>query len=131
MDLGLQNRRLRLGYQGRSGVKTGAGVAQALDPDRDNESDRFNAVLSYHLSAIQNWDSTVDLSFFNTSARSNLVLFSAGAFGGAFPDGVIGNPDVYERHARAGISSFYTGWNKHRLRLGAGYNQSDLYRVNK
>ena len=131
LDLGLQNWRLRLGYQGRRGVKTGAGVAQALDPAGDNESDRFNADLSYHLTAIQNWDTTVELSYFNTSARANLVLFSAGAFGGAFPDGVIGNPDVYERHARAGISSFYTGWNKHRLRLGAGYNQSDLYRVNE
>ena len=131
LDLGLQNWRLRLGYQGRRNVGTGAGVAQALDPAGDTESDRFNADLSYRLTTIQNWDTTVELSYFNTSARANLVLFPAGAFGGAFPDGVIGNPDVYERHARAGISSFYTGWHEHRLRLGAGYNQSDLYRVNE
>src|SRR3569833_71843 len=131
LDFGLQNWRLRLGYQGRRNVGTGAGVAQALDPAGDTESDRFNADLSYRLTTIQNWDTTVELSYFNTSARANLVLFPAGAFGGAFPDGVIGNPDVYERHARAGISSFYTGWHEHRLRLGAGYNQSDLYRVNE
>jgi len=129
LDLGLRNWRLRLGYQGRRDVGTGAGVAQALDPAGDNESDRFNADLSYRLTTIQSWDTSIELSYFNTSARSNLVLLPAGAFGGAFPDGVIGNPDVYERHTRLGVSSFYTGWDRHRLRLGAGYNQSDLYKV--
>lgn len=129
LDFSLQNWRLRLGYQGRRNVGTGAGVAQALDPVGNNESDRFNADISYHLTTIQNWDTTIELSYFNTSARSDLVLFPAGAFGGTFPDGVIGNPDVYERHTRFGVSTFYTGFNKHRLRLGAGYNQSDLYKV--
>lgn len=129
LDFGFQNWRLRLGYQGRWDVGTGAGVAQALDPVGKNESDRFNADLSYRLTTIQHWDTTAELSYFNTSARSDLTLFPPGAFGGAFPDGVIGNPDVYERHTRFGISSFYTGINKHRVRLGAGYNQSNLYNI--
>lgn len=131
LDFSLRNWRLRLGYQGRRDVGTGAGIAQALDPVGNNESDRFNADLSYRLTSVRNWDTSVELSYFDTSARSDLVLFPPGAFGGAFPDGVVGNPEVYERHARFGISSFYTGFNKHRLRFGAGYNYSDLYRVNE
>lgn len=131
LDFALHDWRLRLGYQGRRDVGTGAGVAQALDPAGDNKSDRFNADLSYRLTTVRNWDTTAELSYFNTSARSNLVLFAPGAFGGTFPDGIIGNPDVYERHTRFGVSSFYTGWDKHRVRLGAGHNQSDLYRVNE
>lgn len=129
VDLSIADWRLRLGYQGRRDVETGAGVAQALDPVGDNQSDRFNADLTYRFTRMKDWDTSVELSYFDTSARSELVLFPPGAFGGAFPDGLIGNPDVYERHTRFGISSFYTGWEKHRIRLGAGYNFSDLYKV--
>lgn len=131
VDFTLKNWKLRFGYQGRRAGETGAGVAQTLDPVGSNESDRFNADLSYRLTTVRNWDTSVELSYFDTSARSDLVLFPPSAFGGAFPEGVIGNPEVYERHARFGISSFYTGFNKHRLRFGAGYNHSDLYRVNE
>ncbi len=129
VDAGWNNWRLRAGYQGRRDVGTGAGVAQALDPAGSNESDRYNADLSYHFADVEDWDTTVELSHFNSSARSDLVLFPPGTFAGAFPDGLIGNPDVYERHTRLGISSFYTGWERHRLRLGAGHNHSDLYKV--
>lgn len=131
VDFGFDDWRLRLGYQGRRNVETGAGVAQALDPAGENQSDRFNADLSYRITRVENWDTSVELSYFNTSARSELVLFPPGAFGGSFPSGLIGNPEVYERHARFGISSFYTGWEKHRIRLGTGYNFSDLYKVNE
>ena len=128
-DSSWENWRLRLGYQGRHDVETGAGIAQALDPAGNNKSDRYNADISYHLSTVQNWDSTVQFSYFDTSALANLTLFPPGAFAGAFPNGVIGNPYVYERHNRLNYSTFYTGWLKHRLRIGVGINNSDLYKV--
>ena len=123
--------RLRLGYQGRYDVQTGAGIAQALDPVGKNESSRLNADISYHLKNIKNWDTNFQLSFFDTSALSDLTLFPPGAFAGAFPIGVIGNPDAYERHTRLSISSFYTGWQKHRVRIGTGINYGDLYKVHE
>lgn len=132
-DGSIDNWRFRLGYQGRHDVQTGAGVAQALDPTGSNKSDRYNADISYHLSTIQNWDTTATVSYFDTSAISNLTLFPPGAydalFPNGFPDGVIGNPAVYERHVRLDFSTFYTGWLRHRIRIGAGINNSDLYKV--
>ncbi len=129
LGLSRDNWQMRVGYQGRFDVETGAGVAQALDPAGSNDSNRFNADISYHMSDPEYWDSTFQLSYFDTSAKSDLVLYPPGAFGGAFPDGVIGNPDVYERHTRFSASTFYTGWEQHRLRFGAGINYGDLYKV--
>lgn len=128
-DSSWENWRLRLGYQGRHDVETGAGIAQALDPAGSNKSDRYNADLSYHLSTVRNWDTTARLSYFDTSMLSDLTLFPPGSFAGSFPNGVIGNPHVYERHTRLDISTFYTGWLRHRIRIGAGLNNSDLYKV--
>lgn len=129
LDVSVQNWKLRLGYQGRRDVGTGAGVAQALDPTGKNDSDRFNADLSYHMITAKNWDTSMELSYFDTNARSDLILFPPGSFGGTFPEGIIGNPSVFERHIRFGVSTFYTGFDKHRIRVGAGYNYSDLYKV--
>jgi len=129
IDTSWENWRLRLGYQGRHDVETGAGVAQALDPAGRNKSDRYNADISYHFSTSHNWDTTATVSYFDTSALSDLTLYPPGAFAGTFPNGVIGNPDVYERHGRLDLSTFYTGWLRHRARFGVGINNSDLYKV--
>lgn len=129
IDTSWNNWQLRFGYQGRHDVETGAGIAQALDPAGTNKSDRYNADLLYHISTIKNWDTKIELSYFDTSAISNLTLFPPGAFAGAFPNGVIGNPSVYERHSRFNLSTFYTGWLRHRARIGTGINYSDLYKV--
>jgi len=130
--------RLRLGYQGRWDAETGAGVAQALDPAGSNKSNRFNADLTYDLKSIEHWETTLQLSYFDTSAESDLVLYPPGAgFPSSpaifplnvFPNGVIGNPYVYERHSRFNVSTFYSGLRDHRIRLGAGVNYSDLYKI--
>jgi outer membrane receptor for ferrienterochelin and colicin len=47
----------------------------------------------------------------------------------SFPDGFIGNPEVFERHARFNVSAFYTGFERHLLRAGAGFNYGNLYKV--
>lgn len=133
IDASWNNWRVRLGYQGRWDVETGAGVAQALDPVGRNKSNRYNADITYEIKDIDNWDTTLQLSYFDTSAKSDLTLFPPNAFDtvfpGGFPNGVMGNPSVYERHTRFNFSTFYKGWQKHRLRLGAGVNYSDLYKV--
>lgn len=61
--------------------------------------------------------------------ESRLVLFPPGAFGGAFPEGMIGNPDKWERQGRYSLSALYSGWTGHRLRLGIGHDDLEIYRV--
>lgn len=135
LELNYENLTLRLGYQGRRNLGTYAGVADALDPIGSSESDRFNTDLTYYNENIAtDWDLNIQASYFNTSAKSDLVLFPAGSDftgfgGGAFPDGVIGNPYVYERHIRFEASSFYTGFKDHNIRLGTGYYDIDMHRI--
>ncbi len=134
LDLKRDDWQLRFGYQGRKNIGTGAGVAQALDPGGEGNSDRFNADLTYqNEETFDDWDFAAQLSYLDTSAKSDLFLFPAGVtfpFGGdTFPDSVIGNPDVFERHARLGGSAFYHGFTDHRIRLGAGVNYDAIDKV--
>ena len=55
--------------------------------------------------------------------------FGVPLYPGGFPDGVIGSPEVYERHSRLNVSSFYTGIEKHEIGFGTGYYYGDLYKV--
>lgn len=141
-DLSREKWRLRFGYQGRRDVETGAGVAQALDPAGKADSDRINADVTFHDAEIaENWDLTLQASVFDTSAESDLVLFPPGtvlpigsdgnigtAGGGivAFPDGLHGNPNVYEQHLRLGADAFFHGFENHVIRIGAGGTRSEL-----
>ena len=130
LDLSKDNLRLRLGYQGRFDVGSGGGIAQALDPTGRGDSDRYNADLTYHNAMLtKDWDVTAQLSYFSVTQLSDLVIFPPGAFKGAFPDGVMGNPDVYERHWRVGVSALYTGFDTHQLLLGMGFNRANMYKV--
>ncbi|MEW6353410.1 MAG: TonB-dependent receptor, partial [Pseudomonadota bacterium] len=129
LDLSRGDWRLRLGYQGRYNVGNGAGVSQVLDPQGRGDSDRYNADLTYHNPIFtKDWDVTAQLSYFSTTQITKLTLYPPGARAG-FPDGVLANPDVYERHWRFSLSGLYTGIQNHRINLGAGVNYSDLYKT--
>ncbi len=123
--------RLRTGYDTRR-LGTGAGVAQALDPTGHNTGQRTTADLTYENPAFaQDWALTLQASYMHYTEHSELVLFPAGSnLGrGFFAGGVIGNPSKYERHDRLSASTFYTGFDSHRVRLGAGYEVDSLYRI--
>ena len=133
LDLSRDNWQLRLGYQGRKDIGTGAGVAQALDPTGQADSERINADITYNDTELsENWDFTGQVSFFSTNQKPNLNLFPSGASfpnGQTFPNGVIGNPSLFERHFRGNVSAFYSGISDHRIRLGAGVNYDEIDRV--
>lgn len=134
VDLSRGYWRFRAGYQGRRNVGTGAGANQALDPVGEGQSDRINFDVTYHNQEIaDNWDVEVRLSYFDMSTETDLVLLPPGSYGtifpGGFTDGVIGQPDVHERHYRFDSSAFYTGIENHDIRLGAGYHNQDQYRI--
>lgn len=131
VDLSKDKWRLRMGFQGRYDVETGAGVNQALDPFGEGESERLNMDLTYHdPDFAENWEVQGTLSFFQTGFETDDIhLLPAGAFGGLFPDGLIGSPSVDERHYRYDMSAFFTGAENHDVRLGAGVHYIDQYNI--
>jgi outer membrane receptor protein involved in Fe transport len=148
LDIACGDWRLRAGLQRRRNVGSGAGVALALDPNSRFASDRWNVDLTYHNPKLaENWDVTTQLSYFDTTQEieRNLVLFPPGTLlpigsdGNinlvnprslvAFPEGFIGNPEVFERHARFNMSAFYKGFERHTLHAGAGFNYGNLYKT--
>jgi outer membrane cobalamin receptor len=128
----------RAGLQQRKDWGNGVGVAEALDPDNRWQSSRYNADLTYHNNKFsENWDVQAQLSYFATSVETenNMRIFPAGSdltligFGGVYPDGLIGNPDSFERHSRANFTANYTGIEEHHIRSGLGYSLNEVYKV--
>ena len=132
IDLSRNNWRLRVGYQLRDNGGTGAGVASALDPAGKNTGERISSDLTYQdANFAPDLDVTAQVSYLHISEKSDLTLFPPGTdFGsGVFTDGVIGNPYKWERHLRLNLSAAYSGIQNHKLRVGAGTQNDDLYRI--
>jgi iron complex outermembrane receptor protein len=126
--------RLRGSFHQKTNIGSGQGVSEALDPDSRFTYSRQTVDLTYHDPQLtEHWDLTTQLAFYHGSQEidSNLTLFPPGANlgNGVFPNGVIGNPEFWERNLRFNNSAFYTGLANHRIRLGAGYQFLDLYKV--
>lgn len=118
-------------------------MAQTLDPVNRSGSDRWNADLSYdNPDFAPDWKVSAQLSYLDTSQEQerDLTLFPPGALlpigangqigAGSlirFPQGYIGNPEVFERHARFNSSAIYGGFTDHTLRIGSGFNYGTLY----
>ena len=142
IDLSRDKWRLRAGFQQRSNGGDGAGIASALDPAGTNYGERVNTDLTYHDENFShNLDVTAQASYLYITEQSDLTLFPPGAdFSslsptptnpplGPFPNGVIGNPDKWERHLRANLSAIYSAIQNHKLRFGAGTENDDLYKT--
>lgn len=129
LDLGYEGWRLRGGLKQRDHVGSGAGIASALDPTGRSSSQRLTADLTYGRRFASGWDVAAQGSFFHYREFSDVVLFPPGAFGGAFPEGMIGNPYKWERHWLFGASALYSGFEDHALRIGAGRDYNEIYKV--
>lgn len=130
VDLRWQDFTLRAGYRRRSDIGTAYGVANALDPKGVGKIERYSIDLGWRNATLfNNWDLAARLNYDDISELASLRLFPPGAFGNAFPDGMVGEPDKWERHVGVSGSATYAGFADHRLRFGAGYRKDDLYRV--
>jgi len=146
LDLSREHWRFRGGLQSRGDQGISPGSAQTLDPNGRYASDRWNADLNYdNPDFAKDWDVKAQLSYLDTTQEPETypTFFPAGAklpidpttgqIGNGplvtFPDGFIGAPEVYERYARFNTSAFYTGFDRHTLRVGTGFNYSSLYNV--
>ena len=134
LDLSRGAWRLRAAYRERSETGTGTGIASALDPTGHGRTHSFNADLSYEWSGLPpGWALTLEGAALRYVEKADLVLYPPGArlnpAGGAFADGMIGNPWKWQRHSRLGAAARYTGWAGHRLLLGAGLAEEAVYKV--
>lgn len=130
-DLSHEAWRFRSAYQQRE-VGGGMGVAGSLDPNGRGHSSRLNLDMNYEKANwAPNWDVSGVAGYYDTKETGDpgYTLFPAGAFGGAFPNGMIGTPAHSERHTHASVSTFYTRFEQHRIRIGTGYRIEDIYKV--
>lgn len=135
LTISKNNWKFRTGLQRRRDVETGTGIAEALDPNGEFKSDRWNADLTYHNPVFTDaWDVTAQISYLNATQEitDDLIIFPPGSTLGAsppFPDGVIGNPELWERHWRYNIAGIFTGFDNHTIRSGIGYTHQEIYKV--
>lgn len=142
LELGYRNLTFRGGAQVRNDGGLGVGVTQVLDPGAVG-SDRFNADLTYDNPTLtDNLGLKIQGSTLFTSQEvdEDLRLFPPGSRGpfftplGApvfppFPDGVIGNPELWERHYRLNATTLYQGIRDHKISLGTGYHYGEVYKT--
>jgi outer membrane receptor protein involved in Fe transport len=132
LDIAYENSQLRLGYQGRSNIGSSVGYAEALDPSSRAASQRYNLDYTYTLKDLApNLDVDSRISYYSNTQeiKKSLVLFPAGAFGGAYPNGFIGNPGYKEENARFDFNTLYSGINNHLVRVGTGFYWDDVFEV--
>ncbi|RZL36656.1 MAG: TonB-dependent receptor [Rubrivivax sp.] len=124
--------RLRAGYMLRDNIGTGAGAGGALDPVGKGRNQRWIANMSLsELELAPKLLLNLTGSYFQLTNQfpQTLQIFPPGAFGGAFPQGMLGAPSTWERQTRVAAVLGYTGLSGHQLRLGIGHDDLDMYRT--
>lgn len=134
LDMAYQKLRFRAGLKLRDKLQAGSGIGSALDPAGLGRSERLTTDLSWtdpHFS--RHWSLGLQASYFEY--RDMILvpfeLLPPGARIGPnlFPNGLLGAPEKWERQTRLSGFATYTGLEGHRLRLGAGHDDLDLYKV--
>ena len=131
-ELGSDHWRWRFAYQDRSEIGTGPGIAMALDPYGKFGSERVFTDFRYewkNLFEAFDLESRINYARMTQDPENNIILFPPGAFGGAYPDGFIGNPGFKEDQARFELSGRYQGVSDHLIRFGTGFFWGDLFEV--
>lgn len=131
LDIGYGKFRWRAGYTLRDKLGTGAGIAGALDPGGQVRSERLSSDLSWNDA---NFGRDLSLSLqaaymqLANEVTTPLVIIPGGVIP-AVPNGMIGDPDKWERQFRFSASSVYSGFANHQLRFGVGHDEMEIYRT--
>jgi outer membrane receptor for ferrienterochelin and colicin len=131
LNMSLEDWVFRFAFQSRE-IGNGAGVAQSLDPIGTSMSERMHADAEYR-QILGEWEMNYELNYLDMQTETELLVFPPGVDftpvgGGLFPDGVIGQPDVSERHIRFRIVGYRDG-TTHDIRGGIGVNNGEMYDV--
>ncbi len=118
----------------------GPGIAMALDPVGKTEVDNYLLDLSSDWDVSENLALNLKAAFLDLEFTNDFVIFppnsvlpirpdgNVGPGGGVvmFTDGLLGNPDVFEKHLKLDASMVYSGLNSHRIRVAAGSSLGEL-----
>src|SRR5690606_4408798 len=126
-DIGYDKWRLRAGVKLRDDVGTGAGISAALDPVGRSRSERVHTDLSWHDPQLgRDWSAGGMISglYYAQIIPVDYQLFPPGQRfpTGAFPDGMLGAPEFWERQLRASAYLAYSGLSGHHIRIGVGHD---------
>ncbi len=138
-----ENWNLRLWKWGQDDGGEGAGVGQILDPMGNENIDLYLADLTYNRSDIMpGLDMNLRLSYNYLDQENHLVIFPPGAIlpigadGNVdfarpagmtlFTDGFIGIPGASQHGNTIDLTFGYSGFEKHFLRFGGGYEYSSF-----
>lgn len=123
---------LNLGLQERGNLGTGQGVGLALDPSGKVGGQKLIFGVAYDTGELKSgWAIKSKLSYYRSeqSIEENLIIFPPGTFFGAFPEGLIGNPEWKEDNTSFNVKADYTHLTKHYLSVGLGYSNAKLFEV--
>ena len=132
----------RVWYWGIRDSGVGPGLAQALDPAGGADVDSMLADFTWKTPATDaGWSTQTRVSYLDVNADSHQVLYPPGAelpIGSdgnvdpssstdvTFTDGLIGDPGIFEEHARLDFSATWTGAANHVVRLASGAHYAHL-----
>jgi iron complex outermembrane receptor protein len=131
-DFHYQDWRFRASYQER---KTGLaiGLIDSLDPQARFPTSRLYVDAKYQKeNIVKNWDFSAGIGYSDShedASNPPYRILPAGAFGNTFPDGLIAAPHHKEREIDINATAVYSGFNNHRIRIGTGYRDENLYAV--
>ncbi len=126
--------RWRTGIQHRQNFGLGAGIANAIDNSGRYRSQRINTDLTFQDKSFRkNIQLDFEISYLNTTqaTEKNTMLFPAGANlgNGAFPFGISGNPEVFERHFKIQPMLTFTQFSRHIISTGFGSKYDGFYKI--
>lgn len=143
LDLSTQKWFARFWNWQQKDLGVGPGLTQSLDPTGYAQVNNYLVETGLREQRIAaDWKAEARVSYMDINTKSRQTMFPPGtmlpigADGNvnlitpvnvvAFPDGLIGNPEVYEEHVRFDVVSLYSGMQDHAWRIGAGLYYSQL-----
>lgn len=134
LDLGWGALHWRSSLKLRDDLESGAGLGSALDPVGRARSERLTSELSWSDPQFAphwalGWQAS-HLSYRDLIPTPARLLPPGARVGPSlFPEGLIAAPEKWERQWRVSAHAVYTGFEGHRLRLGLGHDDLDLYKI--
>jgi iron complex outermembrane receptor protein len=105
------------------------GFTGALSPTATADSRLYGSTVLYKSALSPSLEFSGFLDYGNVNQPAEGDLFPPGAFGNAFPDGVLVAYEIENDRLRSEGTLLFTGWNRHTVRLGAGVLRNE-FRVN-
>jgi iron complex outermembrane receptor protein len=111
---------MRASHRSEYDFGTGSGLAYALDPAGHYDTRLSTLELVHDRKLSETWSLSGYIAYMLVQHDASVTLYPAGAFGGAFPDGMRQDYTGEERRLRGEVNATYGGIAAHKLLFGVG-----------